>query len=116
MCITCWREQYGAPKIFNKNVARLIAAVDSVYKYSITGGCLHAIIDDMNLGDEYVHEIIHYSFCNSDIQRIAEEICLEELKNCTIAERASALALVELKGFSSNAGLKVDESLFERAW
>ena len=97
MCVDCWKE-LGSPTIVNDKTiiaARLIAYV---YEHCGVGGGAHIVLDDWNLEDSSIDFCLGYIYSDShkDVsagQIVAEEGCLRTLREMTVEERASALAL-----------------------
>ena len=96
MCSSCF-ERY---EITDSPAIRAAAeAIQAVYAFSVVGGHLHIVLDDVNVGDE------HLDFCENEIssrgdddphgrdpeQMAAERACLALLRPMTEDERASAI-------------------------
>ncbi len=101
MCLTCY-EKYGSPKIINEKIEKVVFLLEQLYEFCCVGGALHVIVSDWNLED------VHFQLCYEYIddlereyedevimqeQKIVEKKCLDALKELTIEERASALAI-----------------------
>lgn len=95
MCMGCW-EKYGSPRIDNEITREASRAIEKVHDYGADGH-MHIVIDDWNIDDGSLE------FCAGDIaedywktsqdQLHAESYCLGLLKNMSVDERASALAM-----------------------
>lgn len=106
MCVGCWQE-YGAPQIDTPKVREIAEAIAAVYEWNGVGGNLHIQIDDFNLDDQHFEgdtlwDTPLLKSCGNiwaddpdwnDAWKEAEERCYLLLKNATVEERASALAL-----------------------
>ncbi len=103
MCDNCWKE-HGSPKIINRFTKALQPLIDDVYEHHGAGGGLHIILDDFNIEDGHIQlcqDWIEHERGNgiykcepvSPEQLKAERACLKLLKQMTVEERASALAL-----------------------
>lgn len=102
MCQGCW-EKYGSPRIVNEKTKAAAELISGVYDHGACGGGLHIVVDDWNLDDASV------DFCGDLVegpgyprefhagaeQIEAERACLRALKDMTVIERASALALYD---------------------
>lgn len=108
MCYTCWRRR-GKPRKVNKQVGRAAKLINAVYKAGCsTGGALHIVIDDWNLGKYSL------KFCERQMrspefredyterQRKAQWSCLRALKRMSEYRRGAAMALAD--GFIDEAG------------
>lgn len=96
MCDNCWREYYDAARIDTPLVRATAAAIAAVYEYSMSGGRLHILIDDFNLDDDNIawnEKYLREHPADSQEQHEAEAYCLGLLRNLSVPERASALAL-----------------------
>lgn len=98
MCQNCWVEYYDSVQIDTPLVRATAAAIEAVYDYSMSGGRLHVIVDDFNLEDhniEFAEKYLQENAAETPEQHQVESYCLGLLKNMSIPERASALALKE---------------------
>jgi hypothetical protein len=97
MCRGCWEEYYDESKIDNDKMDDAVAAIEEVYNFHLAGGALHVVIDDWNLEDERITFCEKYAKDNTERkdQLAAELHCIELLKEMSVEERASALALYE---------------------
>lgn len=86
MCRSCWHE-YGEPIIDTPEVRQAAAIVADLYEEHGSGGWLHIVVDDWNLGQE------HLVYCAGVLKTATERRCYEALNALTEEERASALAL-----------------------
>ena len=97
MCITCWKGA-GSHKIINDATKYVAGLVDKVYEFSGAGGNAHIVVDDMNL------ENSHIDFCLKEVKKdknslkeklSVEAECLTAMKELSIKERYSAMAIHE---------------------
>lgn len=96
MCIDCY-DQYDAPRIYNDKVKKAVKLIGQIYDFHSAGGALHIVLDDWNLERHYI------DYCEDYMNLEKEGIipkkhkiqmdCIALLKQMTIDERASALAL-----------------------
>lgn len=99
MCINCYQEN-GSPSIINEKTLKAAKLINKIYEQDDcgAGGCAHIVTDDWNLSDSDI------DYCLNDAQKkqsdsISEEStmlcieCLKYLKQLTLEERYSAMAL-----------------------
>jgi hypothetical protein len=89
MCWECVVEQGGADVAWTANMDLAAAAIESLYVLRSTGGPLHVITDDFNVGDATL------DFCEGELDRDPEvaDLCrliLAELRPMSEAQRARA--------------------------
>ena len=94
MCFSCWKE-YGNPMIVNDKVLKAVDLIESVYKNNDVGGNLHIQLDDWNIEDCYWEEFEQYDKDSSLLQIAVETHCFLFMKELSLEERASALALYD---------------------
>ncbi len=102
MCDICWKE-YGSPGIVTERTKACAESIAKVYSHSSVGGGLHIIVDDWNIEDsnvEFCSRYIESSEHRKDDEASNEQIrvereCLYLLKEMSLDERASALAINE---------------------
>lgn len=93
MCKACYK-RYGNPRVMTpraRSAASLIGAADWA---SLE---LHLQIDDWNLGDEFFSE-------DAAPKNEVSRRCFDALKECSVDERATALAIASgyISGFSAS--------------
>lgn len=103
MCRACWEDE-GSPAIQNENTRRLCCLIDEVLAVFPNGGPLHAVLDDMNVGDSHIRYAMRYIdsahkgenewSLYSDHLGLARRTA-ERLLECSYEERMSAIALYE---------------------
>ncbi len=104
MCFNCYLDA-GQPAIINEKTQKAAELISEIYHHDgcIAGGYAHVVIDDWNLDDYSIDYCIgsatHSEFDISQSGRQACLECLTFLKELTMDERASALAIAD--GFLS---------------
>jgi len=93
MCLSCWKS-YGRPSVLNNAVIEAAGLIRTVYEHHAAGGNLHVVLDDWNIEDEHL-QILSVREGTSRAQREAESICLAAMRRLSLAERATALAIVD---------------------
>lgn len=105
MCYGCW-EEYGKPSIVNELTLTAARAIDEVYSYSLSGGACHIVTDDWNLEDSSIQWCLD-EITNGNARKLCREdldtndqlkcyaYCLGLLRELTLEERASAMAIHE---------------------
>lgn len=101
MCENCYVE-YGSPKIINENTIKASELIAKIYDCEMggAGGFAHTVVDDWNLGDSNIDFCLNDAKTNVDADYPEETLnacveCLEFLKNLSLEERASALAIYD---------------------
>lgn len=97
MCRTCW-EQRGSPQLDNQLVRDITCVIERLYEVASTGGNLHIIFDDWNLSDVDIvqcEKFVRIQGADTLAQKIYERACISFLKEMSVEERGSALALFE---------------------
>ena len=96
MCYGCW-ESYGKPKIDNADVREAVLLIDRVYSYSVVGGNLHCELDDWNIEDRFWEKFVIYPFAaDTPVEQLEAELkCWFAMRNLSLEERASALAMYD---------------------
>lgn len=101
MCRSCWENIYNFASLDTPDIRKLAGLIGQVYKYSLSGGHLHVVIDDWNLDDDNVNFALKYITSIEDQPGIDRRLidlewkCLFFLVNMTVEDRASALAMYE---------------------
>lgn len=101
MCYHCYEEKFGKPTLVNEKTKALAKLIADVYECgNDVGGNLHAIVDDWNLEDEHIVSEIETPrdkkfWQPPETDHDVEQRCLEALRDATLEERASALALYD---------------------
>ena len=93
MCYGCWKDKYGKPEIVNELTVSAAKEIEKVYSYNCGGGDAHIVIDDWNLSDENIEWCIENAKDEDIEARESALYCLRILREMTIDERASALAI-----------------------
>lgn len=98
MCRGCYEEQ-GSPIAVCETTQQAVDVINEIYRLNNVGGNAHIVVDDWNLEDE------HIDFCldqrnwvfrdASDEQKACEKHALMLLKDMTIDQRFTVLALKE---------------------
>lgn len=99
MCQSCW-DELDQPRIVNDLTESVATMISEVYDYHEVGGHAHIVLDDWNLEDEHIDYCLdvvnkggHDDEEVTQDQLKVEKACLEALKQMTLEERASALAI-----------------------
>lgn len=96
MCEGCWNEM-GSPKLVSPKIREAARLIDGIYEFSGVGGNAHIVVDDFNLGDDSIQYCLDHlgeNFHEAGKEQLDyEKKALLALKELTLEERASALAL-----------------------
>lgn len=85
MCIICYEEEYGSPRVINENVLRAADLAKDINPF----GHFHIVVEDFNLEDDNV------DFCLK-LSTDDNELAFGRLfRSLSIDERATALALAD---------------------
>ena len=92
MCITCWKK-YGSHNHMNEKISAVLPLIERVYEHSGSGGGLHTVLDDWNIGDSHVEYCCHHHIkgCDTQEQYNDELACINALADMPIEDRNSAL-------------------------
>ena len=94
VCRQCY-EEYGAPREIIAATDAAVSAVKALYEINGVGGAMHCVTDDWNLEDEFfVVADAHWSYDDDGAKDAAQAVC-DLMKDMTIAQRATVLALVD---------------------
>ncbi len=104
MCSDCY-EEYGSPKVLNEAVLEAVHLINSIYEFSTVGGNLHIQLDDWNIDDEYWEEFKPFREDSIEHELKIERKCFDMMKDMSLEERASALAL-HYGGWGDNKSLQ----------
>lgn len=99
MCYNCY-EEHGSPKIVSKGTEKAAKLIAMVYEGAGAGGNAHIVVDDFNIKDrdsDWCLEVAisENKFDTEPGQLDIERECLEAMKELSVPERASALAIYE---------------------
>lgn len=98
MCDRCY-EELGSPAVVTEATVRLSALIAQVYEHHSAGGNAHIVIDDWNLDDGDIdfclQRVAENPYDDPQEQLDAERECLQLMRQCTMDERASALAMAD---------------------
>jgi hypothetical protein len=90
MCEICYRD-HGAPSIVNDRTTAAVRLIEAVVEENELGGNLVVIIDDWNIEDNhFLSETVEGKNVTD-----AERACYAALRKMSVAERASALAIID---------------------
>jgi hypothetical protein len=89
MCENCWAK-YGSPTIDSPKVRAAADAIEAVHDLNDLGGGMHAHLEDWNLEDKHFRGV-----AEAYLQNDTERRCFQFMREMSVEERASALALVE---------------------
>ena len=95
MCLRCYRDKYDSASIVTPMTIAAANAIDAVYEWSPSGGDAHIVVDDWNLDDGNIQWCIDNADDEREEARRAAVDGLNILKQLSIPERASAMAIHE---------------------
>lgn len=115
MCLGCWHE-HGSPAIFTEKTRHAAELVQAIYDWSGVGGNAHVVVDDWNLDDENIDYCLNKGLEANVHEAGEEQLAVERaallaLKELTLDERHSALAISEgaiVPLIGTNEGTVVD--------
>lgn len=101
MCARC-HEEANSPTLWNDSIKRAVDLIHRVYRYHSTGGLLHVVLDDWNIGDEHVQwaeayvtqEAVRWKAEEPEMVAACQELA-PLLAAMTEQERASSLAYAD---------------------
>ena len=99
MCDECYA-RYGRPAVDNPAVRLAAERILAVYAANPVGGNCHIVLDDWNLEGEHIEFCLNAlrtgdTWHNDPGQHEADRACMIAMRELSLEERASALALSE---------------------